>query len=110
MRISINGSEPIDILLTESDLNEVCEEIENQVKDIQAFSAFTCSPVGNTIQMASPIAGENSSVRVMPGLKNDVAARLKLGTLFGGTETDAVASKRPVETPDHGILKGEEIT
>jgi uncharacterized protein len=110
IRIVMNGSDPIEILLTKTILAEICDEIKNQVIANPLYAAFTCTAGANTIIMTSAIGGEESSIRVLPGLINDAAARLKLGTLFGGIELDAVASKRPSETPDHGELKGENIT
>jgi uncharacterized protein len=43
-------------------------------------------------------------VRALPGERNDLSARLKLGTSNGGTETDAVAAIRPAELPVRGTL------
>jgi phage tail sheath protein FI len=71
---------------------------------------FTCAPDGTTIVMTSGEAGEASTVRVLPGITRDVSVRLKLGTLNGGVETDAVAAIRPREIPDPGTLTSGDIT
>lgn len=60
--------------------------------------------------MTSGEGGEASSVRVLPGLTNDLAARLQLGTLNGGVETDAVARIRPKAIPPAGILTSGTFT
>jgi hypothetical protein len=77
------------------------------VNGVPAYNNFTAAPPASNDQLilTSGVAGENSSVRVLPGERNDIAGRLKLGTLNGGTETDAAAILRPRELPDRGSLR-----
>jgi phage tail sheath protein FI len=120
MRISVNGSEPVDIQIdlpadvTGADaaakLTTLCTAIRGKViakaNGNTALSGFTCAPNGDNdrIVMTSGEAGEFSTVRVLPGVSNDAAGRLKLGTIYGGIEADAAAEIRPKEIPDHGTL------
>jgi phage tail sheath protein FI len=69
--------------------------------------ALANAPTANqfTITSAAP-AGPASSVEILPGLTNDVTARLKLGVVAGGTETDGSAQLRPSEAPAHASLLG----
>ncbi|NJD75629.1 MAG: phage tail protein [Candidatus Methanoperedens sp.] len=118
MRISVNGSLPVSVQIAlpvagadvAARLAALCSAIQAKVRAAAngntALSSFTCAPNDddNRIVMASGEAGESSSVRVLAGLRNDAAGRLKLGTINGGVETDAVSTIRPVECPDHGTL------
>jgi phage tail sheath protein FI len=113
LRISVNGSQPISVQigLPVTDIGTLCDAIQATVRAAdnadQAISKFTCesnAPDNNRIVMTSGEAGEASSVRVLAGLRNDAAGRLKLGTINGGQETDAVSVIRPVEAPDRGTL------
>ena len=120
IRVSVNGSAavPVTFVLptdvgganSAARLSTLCAAIQTKVRAAgvaagnAALSGLTCASNGSTIVMTSGAAGETSSVRVLPGDRNDAAARLKLGTLNGGVETDAVAAIRPVEAPDHGTL------
>jgi hypothetical protein len=54
--------------------------------------------------MTSGTGGEFSSVRVLPGSRNNAAGVLKLGVANGGVEVDAVASIRPAPMPDPATL------
>jgi phage tail sheath protein FI len=116
-QVSVNGSAPVTVLITPADLgagtntarlNTLCSAIASKVTANSGsnplLAGFTCARSGNTILMTSGVAGEASSVTVLAGARNDLAGRLKLGTLNGGTETEAAASLRPVEMPDHGSL------
>jgi len=113
IRVSVNGLPPVAITFTlpsdAASLSALCTAIQSKVQAAAAgntaLSGFTCVPSGTTaILMTSGAAGEGSSVRVLPGTRNDAAARLKLGALNGGVETDAVSTIRPVEAPNHGTL------
>jgi len=120
LQVSVNGSAPVPITLTAppagataaDHLQSVCNDIQGAVQQVgtqtsnTALSGFLCAPdAGNTvIKMTSGDGGEASSVRVLPGTRNDAAGRLKLGALNGGIETDAIAGIRPAETPDHAKL------
>ena len=120
LRISVNGSDPVDVQVNLpadvsgadnlARLTTLCTAIKNTVvaaaNGNPALSNFTCAPnaSNDAILMTSGLAGEKSTVRVLPGLTNDASARLKLGTLNGGIETDAVAVIRPAEIPLHGSL------
>ncbi len=125
LRISVNGKEPVQIQfnlpadITGADeatrLATLCGVIETRVQVAAngdtALSGFTCAPNGSNdrIVMTSGEPGETSSIRVLAGLRNDVAARLKLSTVNGGIEADAVAEIRPRETPDNGILTSGDV-
>ena len=120
IRVSVNGSSPVAIAISlpltgadaDTRLSALCGQIQAAVVAVgtstsnTALSAFTCQAdlIAKTIVMTSGGAGEASSVRVLPGERNDAAGRLKLGTLNGGVEADGVATIRPVEAPDHGAL------
>jgi phage tail sheath protein FI len=113
LRISVNGLPPISvqIALPVTDIGTLCAAIQATVQAAdnadQAISKFTCesnAPDNNRIVMTSGEPGEVSSVRVLAGLRNDAAGRLKLGTINGGQETDAVSVIRPIEAPDRGTL------
>lgn len=116
-RIVVNGLSPVTVQLISTDvgsgtpsqkLQNICDAIASKVKAAaggnQALANFVCAPDNNAIKMTSGLAGENSSVRVLPGLQNDISSRLKLGTLSGGIETNAVASIRPDMIPPPGTL------
>ncbi|HEX3110183.1 MAG TPA: phage tail sheath subtilisin-like domain-containing protein, partial [Thermoanaerobaculia bacterium] len=62
----------------------------------------------NTLLFTST-ASAHSSVRILPGLTNDAAARLKLGTANGGVETDASAAFRPDVQPAAGSVTGAAV-
>lgn len=116
IRVSANGSPPVTVTFAvpvsganaAARLATLCTAIQGQVNlaaaGNAALSGLTCSPTLSTIVIQSGVAGETSNVRVLPGERNDAAARLQLGTLNGGGETDAVATIRPVEAPDRGTL------
>ena len=116
-QVSVDGMPPIPVQITPADitganatahLSSLCTAIQNKVTAAaNGVVIMTCAPSGNTILMTSASAGEASSVRVLPGLRNDAAGRLMLGTLNGGVETDAVAVIRPVEMPAHGSLTSD---
>ncbi|MCU0541817.1 MAG: phage tail sheath subtilisin-like domain-containing protein [Oscillatoriaceae cyanobacterium Prado104] len=116
-RIVVNGLPPVTVQLASTDagsgtpaqkLLNVCNAIASKVQAAAggnpALASFACVPDNNAIKMTSGLGGESSSVRVLPGLQNDISARLKLGTLNGGVETDAVSSIRPDVIPPPGTL------
>lgn len=55
---------------------------------------------------SSPPGGPNSRVEILPGLTNDVSARLGLGPANGGTQVDAAAVNRPRINPVGAVLYG----
>src|SRR5713101_1467220 len=89
-------------------LNTLCAAIQREVRNHAggqpALAALTCAVDSNRIKLTSGQTGEQSSVRVLPGVSNDASANLKLGTLNGGIEANAAAAVRPVEMPPHGTL------
>jgi phage tail sheath protein FI len=113
LQVSVNGGAPVPVTLANpgdvggasatAHLTSLCAAIQQKLQAVLGAGAVTCSRSGNTIVISSGAAGETSSVRALPGARNDVSARLKLGPA-GGVEVDAVASLRPAETPDHGSL------
>lgn len=122
-QVSVNSSPAVTVQIASSEiagsqnsdkLNSLCQVIQTKVSaNTQSDDPrhnFTCQPSGNAILMRSGIGGENSSVVVLPGARNDLSARLLLGVLNGGTETEAAAARRPVEMPDHGTLTSGAFT
>ena len=117
-QVSVNGSAAVTIQVAPGDisgatnpakLNSLCSAIQTKVLanagSNPLLAGFTCASSGaNKILMKSGTAGESSSVEVLPGARNDLSGRLLLGTLNGGTETEAAAELRPLEIPDHGTL------
>lgn len=72
-----------------------------------ALSGFTCQPDGNKLLLTSGAPGEFSSVRVLPGSRNNAAGALMLGVANGGIEVDAVAGIRPALMPDPASLTSD---
>jgi phage tail sheath protein FI len=117
-RVVINGGLPITIQVSAANdatgddeaarLASLCAAIEHQLHAAangqSALTASTCAPSGSSILLTSGTDGENSSVRVLRGVRNDLAVGLKLGSENGGTEVDAVAAIRPAPQPEHGTL------
>jgi hypothetical protein len=116
-QVVVNGSTPVTIQVVDADLvgadptarlAALCTAIAAKVNAAAGtnpqVAGFTCVPDGNRIRMTSGIAGEFSSVRVLPGVRNDLSARLKLGIGNGGVETDAAAELRPIEMPAKSVL------
>ncbi len=120
LRISVNGKEPVEIQFSlpadiagadeAARLATLCDTIKGKViaaaNGDKALKDFTCAAHGNNDQIiiTSGEEGETSTIRVLAGLRNDVAARLKLSTVNGGVEEDAAAKIRPREIPHNGVL------
>ena len=122
-QVAVNGSTPVTVQIVDADLAgpdptarlaALCTAIATKVTAVAGsnplVAGFTCAPDDNRICMTSGVSGETSSVRVLPGTRNDLSARLKLGTANGGVETDAAATLRPVEMPNKGTLTGSGLT
>jgi len=117
-RVSVNGLPPVTVLLSKAEdtvgltlaarLDCLCKSIQTKVTAAAegeiVLKNLTCTVDGNRIKMISGKSGEDSTVRILPGERNDVSVRLKLGTLNGGIEADAAAVIRPAEIPKPGIL------
>jgi uncharacterized protein len=107
LRISVNGDAAVEVVLNpatdvagadeEERLDTLCAAIQAQM--VVEYPGFTCAADDDSILMESPTTGENSRVRVLPGSSKDVSARLRLGLLAGGVETDAAAVMRPAQVP-----------
>jgi phage tail sheath protein FI len=123
IQVAVNGSTPTTVQITDADLvgadadarlAALCGAIQTKVRAAVGtnplLDGFTCAPSTDRILMTSGVAGETSSVRVLPGVRNDLSARLKLGMANGGTETDAASAIRPVEMPANGTLTGGVLT
>lgn len=117
-RVSVDNAPPVTVLIDlpadvaganpAAHLATLCTRIAAKVQAASGgVAVLTAAPSGNTILLTSATVGEKSSVRVLPGLTNDAASRLLLGTAYGGVETDAAASIRPVEIPPHGTLTSD---
>lgn len=117
-RVVVNGLPPVTVSITlpadiaggtpTQRLTSLAEAIRLKVKaqagGKAALDNFSCTRSGSTLVMTSGTGGEFSSVRVLPGSRNNAAGVLKLGVANGGVEVDAVASLRPVPLPDPATL------
>lgn len=127
LRLSVNGSEPVKVILipaadtgaagdsTTVRLTALCKALRERALlssgNNPAFAgAAFCARDGKAILFTSAVAGEESSVRVLPGEKNDITARLKLGPSNGGVEQDAAATIRPIITPAPATLTSDVFT
>lgn len=119
-QVMVNGTAPVAVTIAPADvtggsptarLTALCAAVQARVLanvgSNPQLGGFTCARSGNRILMTSGVAGETSSVTVLAGARNDLSARLLLGTLNGGTETEAAAALRPAEMPDHGTLTSD---
>jgi hypothetical protein len=120
-RISANGLPPVKVTIAipgdiggadaSARLDSLCTAIHDQVVaqagSQAAYTGFLCQqqpPGSGVIQMTSGAGGEFSSVRVLPGAKNNASTVLKLGTDAGGVEADGVAGIRPKAIPAPATL------
>jgi phage tail sheath protein FI len=117
-RVVVNGLPPVTVSLTlPADIDgatvadrrltlatAIANKVKNQAGGKLALSSFACTPDGTKLVLKSGEGGEISSVRVLPGIRNNAAGVLKLGVANGGVEVDAVASLRPVLMPDPATL------
>jgi hypothetical protein len=118
LRVSVNGLSPVSVVLTPADVTgatavarleklrgAIATRLTTAVPSTPALNNLTVAVnADKQIVITSGVAGEASTVRVLPGERNDISARLKLGTLNGGVETDAVSVIRPAEIPLRGKL------
>ncbi|MEN6325530.1 MAG: phage tail sheath subtilisin-like domain-containing protein, partial [Syntrophomonas sp.] len=118
LRISVNGLAPVSVVLAPADVTgataadrleklrgAIATRLTTAVPSTPALNNLTVTVnADKQIVITSGVAGETSTVRVLPGERNDISARLKLGTLNGGVETDAVSVIRPAEIPLRGEL------
>ena len=116
LQVSVNASTPVPVVINlpgdisagtpTTRLTALCNAIQTKVEAALGAGTFTCQRDGSRIAMESRIGpNEESTVRVLPGERNDASARLRLGTASGGVETDAVAAIRPAEMPSRGSLR-----
>jgi phage tail sheath protein FI len=115
-RVAVNDLPPVTVTLTPpfggaapvNRLATLCGAIQAAViaeaGGRPPLTGFTCVRQGNQILTASGQGGEASQIRVLPGERNDVSGRLKLGALGGGVETDGVAAIRLRQVPNPGTL------
>jgi Bacteriophage tail sheath protein len=119
-RVSVNGLPPVKVAIAvpadigggtpTQRLDSLCSAIQTKVaaqaNGQQAYVQFKCvrPPGTQTIEMTSGVEGEFSSVRALPGTKNNASAVLQLGTDSGGVEVDGVAEIRPKAVPDPATL------
>lgn len=117
LRVSVNGLSPVSITLTGADaasLASMATAIQTRLNNASASepalqnATVTATPE-HQLRIVSGVAGENSSVRVLPGERNDISGRLQLGALNGGAQADAVAAIRPAEVPLRGTLTSDTI-
>lgn len=117
-RIIINGLPGIRVSIATGDfagannnarLDTLAAAIQAKVRAAStapAILGFTSARAGSKLVLTSGSAGENSSVRVLQGSSNDVAAFLALGIASGGTEVDGTSNFRPKPIPVPGTLTG----
>ena len=102
------GGAPTDAAIADR-LDSVASAIEAAVQALEpgnpAFSGFACARGANDdtlVATSGTVGDEESSVRFARASSLDAAAILRLGTSFGGRETDAAASIRPAQTGSAG--------
>jgi uncharacterized protein len=117
-RVSVNGLAALKVVISPSTdisgatplerLNTLCGAIESKVRaqanSQSEYALFTCRASGSTILMTSGVLGEFSSVRVLPGQRNNASAVLTLGSASGGMDRDGVAALRPAPCPASASL------
>ncbi|MBN1323506.1 MAG: phage tail sheath subtilisin-like domain-containing protein [Methanotrichaceae archaeon] len=121
-RVSVNGSSPVTVQISEADLegadaearlSSLAAAIEDKVtaqsRGDPALEAFTVSVDVSSLVLTSGEGGKRSSVRVLPGERNDLSAGLFLGYQNGGAEVDAASVLRPAAVPLRGSLTSGEI-
>lgn len=120
LQVVADGLPPVTVILAPADiaggLAGIATAIQTQVRagssdaaTKASFGALVGGPGANQLVLTSGSAGETSSVRVLPGSRNDAAAILKLGALNGGVEQDASAAFRPKPVPVSAALTGAVI-
>lgn len=128
LRVSVNGSAPVAVVLNPATdlaggnntarLASLCTAIRTRAFAASgnaapfggpAFCAPGAGDNANRIVFTSAVAGERSTVRVLPGERHDVTARLRLGLANGGREIDAVAGLVPAALPLAAVLTGEAL-
>ena len=112
-QVSVNGLPPLPVTLdlggapvgetANAALDRLCLALQKQIVD-QAngrlpYSGLLAVRETDTIRLTSGEGGEFSSIRILPGERNNASGVLKLGAESGGVETDAVAFLRPVPVP-----------
>jgi phage tail sheath protein FI len=116
-RVSANGSVPLAVVINpntdisgatpEARLTFLADRLQTKIQSdgagVPALAGMTVGAANGQLTFTSAVDGEDSTVRILPGLRNDASSRLRLGA-NGGTETDAVAAIRPAEAPDHAEL------
>ncbi len=121
LRVAVNGLEPVGVSIAlpgdiaggtaTQRLTALAAAIQAKVRaqamGRPALANFTAARSGNTLVMTSGAGGENASVRVLPGARNNAAGVLMLGSLAGGVETDGAAIIRPAPTPDAATLTSD---
>lgn len=117
-RVVVNGLPPVTVSITlpadvagataadrrQTLATAIATKVKNQAGGKLALSSFACAPDGTKLVFTSGEGGEFSSVRVLPGVRNNAAGVLKLGVANGGSEVDAVAGIRPAPLPDPATL------
>jgi hypothetical protein len=114
LRLAIDGAEPVTVIVNEpapanlAALATVVQEGIDTQLGTPRRATVAAGPSGSppSLVITSSATGPTSSVRVLPAPSNDLAARLKLGPLFGGQEQDAVAVWRPATIPNPAELIG----
>ena len=123
-QVSVNGLAPVTVavalpgdvagLNAAARIATLCAAIKAKVVALaagrQEYLNFGCAPdaaTKTTIVMTSGVAGEASSVRVLPGVRNNASGRLKLGAEGGGTDADAIVLYRPAAAPDAATLTSD---
>lgn len=120
-RVALNGTNPVNVVIDSvvlvgtniQKLIALCNDIQIKVRasGIALLADFTCTRDVNKIKMRTGnlANGEKSRIQILPGIGNDASNVLKLGVANGGSQKDAVAVIRPVETPEHAMLTSGEL-
>ena len=122
--VSVNGLDPVLVQIDLADVMgndspperlaalcaQIARKVQAQAGGRRPLAEFGCSPASGGIVMTSGEGGEASSVRVLFSPIDDASVPLRLGSLNGGEDRDAVAAIRPKEMPDPGTLTSGEIT
>ncbi len=107
-QVAVDGQAPVKVVLDPA-VNNTLAALKTVISAKLPAGVTIATQDNKFLVFTSGSPDEFSSVRLLPGETKDVASRLKVGPLFGGTEIDAVAFIRPKEMPDHATLTSSAI-
>jgi uncharacterized protein len=113
MSVVIDGGTPIPVtftpLATGSAVSAFITQLTNALTGKAAVTTTTDGAGKTHAIITSPTTQDYSSVRVLPGARNDAARLLGFGIANGGTETDGGSGAIPNETPARGSISGTAV-